>query len=64
MIGVNRCGSDPEFVYSGRSVAVDPHGIILADAAEQERVATAELEIELLRAWREQFPPLRDAGLV
>ena len=63
VIGVNRCGSDPEFVYSGRSVVVDPHGIIMADAAEQERVVTAGLEVELVRAWREQFPALRDAGL-
>ena len=63
VIGVNRCGTDPQFTYSGRSLVVDPHGIIIADAAEQERVVSAQLDPNVVRNWRSQFPALKDAGL-
>ncbi|MDP1587220.1 MAG: carbon-nitrogen family hydrolase [Prosthecobacter sp.] len=64
VIGVNRCGTDPQFTYTGRSLVVDPHGIIIADAAEQERVITAQLDPRIVRDWRSQFPALKDAGLM
>jgi predicted amidohydrolase len=63
VIGVNRCGTDPQFTYSGRSLVVDPHGIIIADAAEQERVVGAQLDPKVVSNWRCQFPALKDAGL-
>lgn len=63
VIGVNRCGSDPEFTYNGRSIVVDPHGLIIADAAEQERVISAQIDPAIVRDWRSQFPALRDAGI-
>ena len=61
VIGVNRVGNEPQFSYAGRSVVVDPHGVIIADAAEQERVLTAALDAETVHAWRRDFPALRDA---
>ena len=61
VVGVNRTGTDPNFSYSGRSVVVDPHGVIIADAGEQERVLTTQLDVETVRAWRRDFPALRDA---
>ncbi len=64
VIGVNRCGTDPQFTYTGRSLVVDPHGIIIADAAEQERVISAQLDPAIVRGWRMQFPALKDAGLM
>lgn len=63
VIGVNRCGTDPEFTYTGRSLVVDPHGLIIADAAEQEHVITARIDPVVLHNWRSQFPALRDAGI-
>lgn len=63
VIGVNRCGSDPQFTYTGRSLVVDPHGIVIADAAEQERTICAQLDPAVVRDWRAQFPALRDAGI-
>jgi len=63
VIGVNRCGTDPEFTYTGRSIVVDPHGLIIADAAEQERVISTQIDPAVLRGWRTQFPALRDAGI-
>lgn len=60
VVGVNRCGSDPQFYYSGRSVVVDPHGIVISDAGGEERVVCTELDLNLVQNWRRDFPPLRD----
>jgi omega-amidase len=58
--GVNRCGSDPKYSYNGRSVIVDPHGNILADAGDSERVISADIDPKVVLQWREDFPALRD----
>ena len=61
VVGVNRVGSEPNFSYAGRSVVVDPHGVIIADAGEREHVLAAAIESEIVAAWRRDFPALRDA---
>ncbi len=60
VVGVNRCGDDPCFHYKGRSVIVDQHGEIIADAGESEGVIHAELNLEELRSYREKLPFLKD----
>lgn len=60
VVGVNRCGTDPNFTYNGRSVVVSPHGHIIADAGEQERVLGARIGVREVREWRTQFPALQD----
>jgi omega-amidase len=60
VVGVNRCGKDPDFFYSGRSVVVDPHGVIISDAGSAEHVITTELDLDTVENWRRDFPPLRD----
>lgn len=62
VIGVNRTGTDPHFSYNGRSLVVDPHGIIIADAGEREQVLRAGMDADVIRDWRAQFPALKDAG--
>jgi omega-amidase len=64
VIGVNRSGDDPHFHYPGRSLVVDPHGSILADAGDCERVVTASICPDVVTDWRLRFPALRDAHLV
>lgn len=59
-VGVNRCGKDPQFFYSGHSVVVDPHGIIISDAGGEERVVATQVDLDLVEGWRRDFPPLRD----
>jgi len=61
VIGVNRVGTEPQYTYAGRSVVINPHGIIIADAGESERVLPATLDLESVLAWRRDFPALRDA---
>lgn len=62
VIGVNRTGTDPQFSYNGRSVVVDPHGITIADAGESEGILRGEINPQVVRDWRAQFPALRDAS--
>lgn len=64
VIGVNRCGQEPQFSYNGRSLVVDPHGIIIADAGEREQVLHSSLDPQVMHDWRAMFPALRDAGLL
>jgi predicted amidohydrolase len=59
--GVNRCGTDPKLVYTGRSIIVDPHGAILADAGSDERVIDAAIDLPALREYRRWFHVLQDA---
>ncbi|MEM1441348.1 MAG: nitrilase-related carbon-nitrogen hydrolase [Verrucomicrobiota bacterium] len=60
IVGVNRCGSDPNLDYPGRSVVIDPLGEIIADAGEEEGLLEAEIDLEKVRSWRDEFPALKD----
>jgi omega-amidase len=60
VIGLNRCGVDPLWNYSGRSQIVSPHGEVIADAMQGEAVITAELSLDGLREYRRAFPALTD----
>ena len=64
VVGVNRCGTDPYLEYSGRSMIVDPHGEILADAGNGQTVVAYDLDLERVRDWRSQFPLLDDMRFV
>jgi predicted amidohydrolase len=60
VIGVNRSGKDPNYVYPGRSLIVDPHGKVLADAGREECTIAAELEIDGMLKYRKEFAVLDD----
>lgn len=66
VVGVNRCGCDPQLAYAGGSIVVDPQGRVVdehnsdnPDAAEPS-VLSAALDLDALRDWRSRFPVLRD----
>jgi predicted amidohydrolase len=60
VVGVNRCGADPNHTYAGGSVIIDPQGNILAWADEYQCVIDAPLDHDSLNRWRKEFPALRD----
>ena len=60
VVGVNRCGTDPNHTYPGRSAIIDPRGNILAQAGDDQCVIGAPLDADALNRWRDQFPALRD----
>ncbi|MEO8206608.1 MAG: nitrilase-related carbon-nitrogen hydrolase [Chthoniobacterales bacterium] len=60
VIGVNRCGRDPEHEYSGHSVVIDSKGNVLLDAGDAETIAQTKLDRMDMLSWREEFPVMRD----
>ena len=47
--------------YTGRSVIVDPFGVPICDAGEEECVATCEIDLDRVRRVRKLVPSLRDS---
>jgi predicted amidohydrolase len=60
VVGVNRCGQDPFHSYTGRTVILDPHGEIVADAGNAECCIHAELNLAALSEYRSGLPFLAD----
>ena len=60
VVGVNRVGRDPQHEYTGRSLIVDPHGEILADAGDRECCLSTELDLAALLEYRRGLPFLAD----
>lgn len=60
VVGVNRCGSDPTLDYSGRSLIVDPMGIVLADAEDAECAISADTDFDAMTTYRQKLPFLND----
>jgi predicted amidohydrolase len=62
VIGVNRVGEDGNgFKYPGCSVVHDPLGECIADLGAEERMESVNLDIEMLRKFRKDFPFQVDA---
>ena len=61
VIGVNRTGDDPSCSYSGGSEIIDPWGNTIVECERNKAdTATAELDIEPMLKFRQQFPVLED----
>jgi predicted amidohydrolase len=59
MIAANQVGAHPGgFQSGGRSMIVDPWGLVLAQAADREGHVLADLDLERQREIREQVPAL------
>lgn len=62
VVGVNRVGADPSNDYCGGSRVIDPYGHILAQCADGKvEVVSAEIDMNMLEAFRGKFPVLDDA---
>ncbi|HTA29351.1 MAG TPA: carbon-nitrogen family hydrolase [Candidatus Cybelea sp.] len=60
VIGVNRCGLDPQHAYDGGSIVVNPWGETIAEAGSGESSLTAEINLAAMNKARLDFPVLRD----
>ena len=60
VVGVNRCGTDPQFRYAGGSVCFDPHGTAIAELDDKPGLLTAPIDPKVVIDWRQQFPALLD----
>lgn len=61
VVAVNRVGDDPHLSYAGGSMIISPRGELLAEADNTACVLQADVDLHALRAWRAEFPALRDA---
>ena len=62
VLGVNRIGSVKDLPHSGDSAIVDPMGVAVAEASGGEAVLVADVDPDLVRRIRADFPFLRDRG--
>lgn len=60
VVGVNRCGEEPNLMFDGRSAGFDHMGAALFEADAREQVCVTKIDIEEARRWRSKFPALRD----
>jgi omega-amidase len=60
VMGVNRVGKDPYYLYPGRSIIVDFNGEILVDAGSGEGFVQARLDLPTLGKYRQGLPFLAD----
>lgn len=60
VVGVNRCGRDPEHLYPGRSLVVDYQGEVVAEAGDAEVCLAASLDLAALETYRRELPFLDD----
>jgi predicted amidohydrolase len=60
VIGVNRCGEDPQHRYRGQSMVVDPHGRVIVEAGSEECAISADLDLPGLIKYRQELPFLDD----
>jgi predicted amidohydrolase len=58
--GANRCGSDPNLDYPGRSMIFDPRGRTMATAGDGESLLKADVSTDDLHAYRASFRVLDD----
>lgn len=64
MIGVNRVGNDPQSEYNGFSSIIDPIGNIVLENENDEKILSAEVDLELVRQTREKLPFLQDMKMI
>jgi predicted amidohydrolase len=55
VVGVNRIGADPRETYVSSSAVAGPHGDVL-----HEGPGVVDVDPEVVREWRAEFPALRD----
>lgn len=60
LLACNHCGAWGHAPGGGHSMIVAPDGTILAEAGEEETVLRAEIDLEEVTRFRQEFPALRD----
>ncbi|MGG5253587.1 carbon-nitrogen family hydrolase [Neobacillus sp. SM06] len=60
VVAANRAGSDPNNVFAGHSLVIDPWGEIVAETGEDPAVLRAVIDLELVQKVRKQIPIFTD----
>ncbi len=54
--GVNRCGEGGNLTYSGDSMVISPYGDIITPVQDTPGLIIAELDLDLVKKYRSEFP--------
>jgi predicted amidohydrolase len=60
VVAANCSGQIGKFDFPGMSMIIDPKGNILAEADDEERTITAEIDFNDIKEWREKIPCFND----
>lgn len=60
VVGVNTTGKTPVDTYSGASITVDPHGVVISRANEAEQLLFSDIDPGVVERTRNAFPVERD----
>ena len=63
LIACNEVGDQPGTTLGGHSCVIDPKGAVVARGGGDEEIIYVEIDPETPKAWRSQFPVLRDIRL-
>lgn len=63
VIAVNRVGADPDYIYGGHSLIVDPFGEVLEELSEKEEVKEVSISFEKIQQFKEIFDVQKDKWL-
>lgn len=60
VIACNRSGHDPNNVFAGHSMIIDPWGEVMAEAGAEEEILSAEIDLDQVKDIRRQIPIFED----
>jgi omega-amidase len=60
VIACNRAGRDPNNLFAGHSMIINPWGEIISEAGENEQILTAEIDLDSVKEIRKQIPIFTD----
>lgn len=60
VVAVNRCGSDGQFQYFGKSRVIDPYGKTIAECGKDECLAIAEIDLKKANEFKQKVNFLKD----
>jgi omega-amidase len=60
IIACNRSGSDPNNVFAGNSMIINPWGEVIAEASVEEQILYGEIDLETLDEYRDKIPVFED----
>ncbi|MFT8322621.1 MAG: nitrilase-related carbon-nitrogen hydrolase, partial [Bacillus sp. (in: firmicutes)] len=60
VIACNRSGTDPNNVFAGHSMIIDPWGEVLAEASEKSEIVHGTIDMEKVKEVRKMIPIFAD----
>lgn len=63
VIACNQVGKNADYILGGHSMVISPKGEIVGELGTTENVLVAQIDLDLVNAWRDTFPVLKDRVL-